>query len=257
MTNFRKVSALAFGMGLVSFSAHASFTANDIYLGFNQSSASSDYLIDLGQPGTAGVGGSSVVNLNSAFSLTLFNSTFASGPTGVSVGAVGGQSQFPSSYDLYVTSLRVGGAGNPALAGSDLSGFNHSQGTIANAVSAITGVAFPSVGSGVADSGKSWTADVSPTFTVSSFYGNSGIDPSSAINGTGVIHEDLWKTTANSAYSYQGYFTFDLSGGSPNLTFTPSAAAVPEPSTFGLFALAGFLSFVSFRAFKRRHEATL
>lgn len=239
MTNFLKAATVAAGLGFVSIAAQAAFTANDLYLGFTSAGASGDYLIDLGQPGTIGVGGSSVFNLTGNFSLSLFNATFTSGPTGVNMGVVGGRNQFPSSYNIYATTLRSSGPGNPAFAGSDLSPFNHSQGTIGNAVSALSTVPFPIAGNGVVDANKSWSANVSPTFTAGSFYGASGIDPNSAIGATGILYEDLWTATSSSAYSYLGYFTMDFSGSSPELTFTPSATPVPEPGTVPLIAIAG------------------
>jgi hypothetical protein len=225
MKRLTKAGVLAVGVALASQAAQAQFTANDLYLGFTQSSASSDYLIDLGQPGVVGVGGSSVVNLSSDFSMSLFTSIFTGGATGVSMGVVGGQSHFPSSYDLFAT----------APIGSNLSGVNHSQSTIASAEADLTVLPFPTAGSGVADSTKSWNANVSPTFTASTFYGASGIEPDSAIDNTGIINEGLWEATPTSAYSYLGYFTLDTTGGNPSLTFTPSA--VPEPNTY---ALGGF-----------------
>ena len=56
-----KVAATIF-FGTASCRLPAGFTINDLYLGFTQSSAASDYIIDLGQPGTVGLGGSSVVD---------------------------------------------------------------------------------------------------------------------------------------------------------------------------------------------------
>lgn len=250
MKNFWKASMLAAAVGLISQSAHAAITANDIYLGFYSSGASGDYLIDLGQAGSIGVGGASTVNLSSTLSMSLFNSTFTSGFTGVSMGAVGGQSTFPSSYDLYTTTLRIGGSGTAAVAGSDLSGQNHSQGTISAAYSTLTGVAFPTAGNGVVDTTKSWQANVSPTFTAGSFYGTSGINPSSAFDGTGVLYEDLWKATPNNAYSYLGYFTMDANNG--NLAFTP-AAAVPEPGSLSLFAVGAVAWFALTRKLNRKN----
>jgi hypothetical protein len=156
------------------------------------------------------------------------------------MGVVGGQNQFPSSYNIYATALRSIGSANPAVAGSDLTGFNHSQTTIGNAVSALTSVPFPTAGNGSVDSGKLWSANVSPTFTAGSFYGASGINPSSAIDNSGVLYEDLWKATSTSGYTYLGFFTLDLSGSSQQLSFTPSTvSAVPEPGTVPLIAVAG------------------
>ena len=137
------------------------------------------------------------------------------------------------------------------MAGSDLSPFNHSQSTIANSVSALTAVAFPTAGNGAVDAGKSWSANVTP-LTANSFYGASGINPSSTFDGTGVLYEDLWKATPNNSYTYLGYLTMDLSGSSGQLTFTPSALAVPEPGPISLCALAG-LSFLA-RKLSRRNK---
>jgi len=248
MKTFWKASLLL-ALGLISRPAHAAITANDIYLGFYSSGASGNYLIDVGQPGTVGIGGSSVVNLSGDFSLSLFNSTFT-GFSGVSMGGVGGQSQFPSSYDLYSTALRVGGAGVPTVAGSDLSGFNHSQSTIANAYSTLTGVAFPTAGNGSVDASKSWQANVSPTFTANSFYGASGINPSSTFDGTGILYEDLWKATPSSSYTYLGFFTMDANQGA--LSFTP-VGAVPEPNSVQLFAVGAVAWFALARKLNRKN----
>lgn len=240
---------LAAAVGLVSQSTQAATTANDIYLGFYSSGASGDYLIDLGQPGTFGVGGSSIVNLSGDFSMSLFNSTFASGFTGVSMGAVGGQSTFPSSYDLYTTAFRTGGTGIPGTAGSDLTGVNHSQSTISTAYSTLTSVAFPTAGNGIVDANKSWQANISPTFSANSFYGASGVDPSSAFDGTGVLYEDLWKATPTS-YTYLGYFTMDANQG--NLSFTP-VASVPEPGSLSLLAAGAVAWLALARKLKRKN----
>jgi hypothetical protein len=254
MTTFFKASVLAAVVGMSALSAEAAFTANDLYLGFSSAGASGDYLINLGQPGSIGVGGSSVFNLSGDFSLSLFNATFTSGPTGVSMGVVGGQNQFPSSYNIYATTLRSGGAGNPAVAGSDLSPFNHSQGTIGNAVSALSTVPFPTSGNGTVDANKTWTANVSPTLTAGSFYGASGVDPDSTIGATGILYEDLWKATSTSTYAYLGYFTMDLSDATPDLTFTPAAAPVPEPGMGSLVAIAGLSWLVLARKLSRKNK---
>jgi hypothetical protein len=250
MKNFWKASMLAAAIGLISQFTHAATTANDIYLGFYSSGASGDYLIDLGQPGVVGIGGSSIVNLSGDFSMTMFNSTFTSGFTGVSMGAVGGQSTFPSSYDLYATTFRTGGAGIPGVAGSDLTGANHSQSTLSTAYSTLTGVAFPTAGNGIVDANKSWQANVSPTFSAGSFYGASGVNPSSAFDGTGVLYEDLWKATPTS-YTYLGYITMDANQG--DLTFTP-VANVPEPGSLSLFAVGGVAWFALARKLNRKNN---
>ena len=53
-------------------------------------------------------------------------------------------------------------------------------------------------------------------------------------------------------FIYKGYFTLDLTGGSPSLTFTPQAA--PEPTVLGLLGGAGLL-LLSFRhRFNRKNS---
>lgn len=253
MNQITKAVVLAAGLSVVSMTSQAAFTANDIYLGFSSASASSDYLVNLGSASSIGVGGSSVVDLSANVSLSLFNSTFVSGPSGVNVGAVGGQAQFPSSYSIFATSLRVGGAGIPSVAGSDLSGFNHSQSVISSAVSDLSQVAFPTEGNGVADAGKSWSAHVT-TLNIGSFYGDSGVNPASAMGASGAIFEDLWGATAGSAYSYLGYFTLDLGGSQASLSFTPSAAPVPEPTSGALLCVGGLVGLYALRNYNHNRK---
>ena len=145
------------------------------------------------------------------------------------MGVVGGQNQFPSSYDLYAT----------APIGSDLSGITLTATTIGFAEGALTRItSFPTVGGGIMDSNKLWTANV-PTLTANDFYGASGINPDSAIDGSGIINEGLWEATP-SGTSYLGYFTLDTTGDSPSLTFT-SIQVVPEPTTVALLVGGGLL----------------
>jgi hypothetical protein len=250
MKQFTKAAILAMGVVLASQAAKASFTANDLYLGFSSASASADYLIDLGQPDGVGIGGSTPVYLSGDLSASLFNSAFASGPLGVNMGVVGGQNQFPSSYDLYATALRVGGPGDATVAGSDLSGFSHSAVAIGNAEVTLTGNPFPTAGNGAVDPSKSWTANIAPTFTSSSFYGASGINPNSAIDSSNVLYEDLWNSTPNNPFTYLGYFTLDVSGADPILSFTPSTVAVPEPTSAALMTGAGLMLLILQRRMK-------
>jgi hypothetical protein len=208
------------GAVLASQAAQAAFTANDLYLGFNQTSKN-DYLIDLGQ--ASGIlGQSTVVDLSSYFSLSTFDSVFTSGATGVSMGVVGGKNAFPSSGNIIYATSPVG---------ADMSGLSHSASTIGNAISDLSAAALPAAGSGAEDATLSWTSLVSPTYAPGSFYGDSGVNPSSAIDGTGVLTEGLWMATPGSGYTYQGFFTLDTgASASPSLTFT-SVQAAPEPTT--------------------------
>src|SRR6516162_11394118 len=93
---------IALASASVAQVARAGFTVNDLYLGFTQSSAQSDYIIDLGQPSTVGVGGSTVVDLSSDFSFATFNSIFTGVPVGVTVAVVGGDNVF-GQFAVYTT----------------------------------------------------------------------------------------------------------------------------------------------------------
>ena len=231
---------------VVSPSAFAqTFTANDLYLGFENfnGGATEDYIIDLGQ--AAGItGSSSAVNLSGDFSLSDFNAVLG-GSASLNAGVVGGSQYNPPGWDIYATQLRVGGAGTPSLPGSDESGNTFYEAQISTSIAPLSNLNAPTAGHGLLDASLSWTdyVEPAPNQSLQSFYANSGINPSSAIGSGGVLYEDLWGATATytqgSAFRYLGYFTLDLSGGSPSLTFTPQA--VPEPTVLGLLGGAGLL----------------
>jgi hypothetical protein len=149
------------------------------------------------------------------------------------MGVVGGNNHPPSSgYDIYAT----------APLGYDLSGSSITSGGISSSVSDLTSIPFPTASSGVGDSTKSWSAFVDK-LAAGSFYGDSGIDPDSAIGSSGIINEGLWEATPTSNYTYLGYFTLDTTGGSPSLSFT-SIQAVPEPASASVLGGGALLLWV-------------
>ncbi|HUA39535.1 MAG TPA: PEP-CTERM sorting domain-containing protein, partial [Candidatus Sulfopaludibacter sp.] len=147
---------------------------------------------------------------------------------------------------------RTSNLGNPALAGSSAPAGLTKQSVDNGTESALSQLVGPTAGTGLLDSSKSWEAYVEPTFTTASFYGNAGFNPDSAVSPSTVLYEDLWETSdagdprgsSGQPYDYIGYFTLDLTGSSPSLTFTPQA--VPEPTVLGLLGGAGLL-LLSFR----------
>ncbi len=204
---------------------------NYLYMGFQNAGGggTQDYVINLG-PASGIVGGASVVTLSSDFSITDFNAVLKSSSS--LYGGVVGGSNAGSPSDIYVTQLRTGGPGNPATPGSTLSAtLSRSQDNIA--YSDLTALNTPSTtGSGILDTSKTWEtyveAQPNPQ-AYGSFWSDSGENPDSTINKTTVLYEDLYYTS-NSSFSgsqpfvYEGYFTLNLTGGSPVLTFTPKGA---------------------------------
>jgi hypothetical protein len=149
------------------------------------------------------------------------------------MGVVGGQNQFPSSYDLYMT----------APLGYDLSSVTLSSSSIGLAEGSITRITtLPASGSGVEDATKLWSANI-PTLSANDFYGASGVNPDVAIGESGILEEGLWEATPNNAADYLGYFTLDTTGGSPSLTFT-SIQAVPEPAPASILGGGALLLWV-------------
>jgi hypothetical protein len=230
MNKFTKFALAAVFSAVFSQVAHAAFTTNDLYLGFNLSSAQGDYIIDLGQATTSvGVGGSTVVDLSTKFHLATFNTIFASSTTGVGVAVVGGNNSAVTGYNIYATQIRVGGAGNPSVPGSSLSGQSHSSTQIGTAATTLTGNPWPTAGNDTNDATKSYTAKVGPAQNSSDFYGKCGVNPFGTFGSPAVVYLDLYYASPTVAYTYKGYFTFDLSTGTPHLTFTPGTAAGSNP----------------------------
>jgi hypothetical protein len=240
--------AAAFFVGAVmaSQSAHAQFVANDLYMGFENAGGggTADYIINLGSASslTSLIGTSETVNLSSDFSTADFSSASLQGtsPSSILGGVVGG-SNANNPADVFLTELRLGGAGIAGVAGSTApGGLSRSQDD--NAFSDLTTLDSPAAGTGVLDSTKSWESSVEPTFTANSFYGATGVNPDSLVSTSSILYEDLWETSSSSLsgtkpFTYEGYFALNLTGSSPSLTFT----AAPEPSSYLISGAGGLL----------------
>jgi len=219
------------GVFMAGQSTFAQAIANDLYMGFqNQAGGGTeDYIINLG-PASGIVGGSSVVTLSSDFSSGDFNAVL--GTSSSLFGGVVGASNAGNPSDVYATQLRTGGAGTPSVPGSTApAGLSKTDDN--TAFSKLATLFSPAAGTGGLDTSKSWESDVEPTFTTASFYGVTGVNPDSVVSKTNVLYEDLWYTSSSSLtggpqpFVYEGYFTLNLTGGSPVLTFTPKG--VPGP----------------------------
>jgi hypothetical protein len=256
MKKLTTAALLVGGAILASPSAFAqTFVQNDLYLGFQNSAGggTADYIINLGAASDF-VGQSSVIDRSSDFSMSLFNDPSLQGTSAqIFGGVVGGENYSSGGGTAYIfaTQLRTSNIGNPAVAGSSLNVFA-TQAQDNSAESALSQLNAPDAGSGLLDSTKSWEAYVEPTATPSTFYGTLPVNPDSAVSTSSVLYEDLWETSDSGdvrgsqgqPFQYVGYFTLDLTGGSPSLTFTPQA--VPEPTVLSLLGGAGLL-LLSFR----------
>jgi hypothetical protein len=175
-----------------------------------------------------------------------FSTLFGTG-NGANLSVIGGLNTL-NKGNVYGTQTRVGGAGTAATPGSSVS-INVPSGNLTGAAGTLTALgAFPTTaGAYVSDSTKSFSGAVNPA-GANNYVAKSGLNPNAAI-GSSEVYADLWEVlgssgTQTAADVYEGYFTFDDSGSSPVLTFTPAdvtTTSVPEPTTYGLIAGAGLL----------------
>jgi hypothetical protein len=219
--------------------AQAGITPNDLYLGFVDSSSSSDYLINLGLNSSL-IGGTSQINLSGDFSSSTYNSIFTSGT--VEAGVVGFASGFPT-VTTYVTQPRVGTDG-PATADSTLNGTAVTKGTISTANGWISGnTTWPTADTSFVDGSKTFTSSVGlSSGTPNTYSSQSGTVPFTTADGNGNFTLDLYTASAgNSAgsYVYEGFLTINQAA--DTMTFDPATEATPEPTTFALLGCAGVL----------------
>ncbi|MGH7992449.1 MAG: hypothetical protein ACREDQ_02960 [Limisphaerales bacterium] len=228
-------AAIAIGGALMvcpSGFAQVSLISDDLYMGFeNQTGGgTADYIINLG-PASGILGSSSVVTLSGDFSLSSFNSVLGSSSS-MFGGVVAASNGNPPN--LYATQLRGGGAGIPSVPGSTSPGTFY-KGDILLGYSDLSQLFhLPAAGAGVLDTSKSWENFVEPANANGTFYGDMGFSPDSPVGTNSVLYEDLWYVSNNSQttkipLTYLGYFTLNLTGGSPSLTFT--STNVPAPLT--------------------------
>ena len=256
MKRFTKTAMLGAAVGavLVSQSAQAQFTVNDLYLGFTKSTASSDIIIDLGQASSL-IADASVKDLSVDLGgLSTFNSTFSSSANGVAMAVIGGNNNNTvNPFGLFATQFRnttTGPLNTPSVAGSSLSTKSTSSAAMSGGANVVGGLAaggLPTAGNSLSDPNKTYfAAEQNGSGT---FVGKTGINPTGtgttamSIGSTGVLYEDLYAAVQGGKYTYEGFFTFNY--GNDLLTFTPNpnvvTAAVPEPGTYGVIAAAGLL----------------
>ena len=203
---------------------------NDLVMGFqNQAGGGTqDYIINLG-PATNIIGQATVVDLSGDFSRTDFNAVLGSSSS-MYGGVLGAQNSSTATAYIYATQLRSGGAGTPSTPGSDLTGEYMDRSDINKVFSDISTLFTPAEGTGGLDTGKTWESLIDPpvnetTGQEAPFYQDSGVEPDAAVSTNTVLYEDLWtasssKNSQENPWTYVGYFTLDLTGANPKLTFT-------------------------------------
>jgi hypothetical protein len=246
MKKLTTAALLVGGAMLASQSAFAqpTFVNGDLYLGFqNQNGGgSSDYIINLGAASGI-VSQSSVVDLSGDISSSLFNAPSLQGTSPQILWGVVGANNAGNPSQVWGTLLRTSNIGTPALAGSSAPGGLSTAGDTIVAQQ-LSNLIAPPAGTGVLDGSKTWENYVEPALSIHSFWGNTGFNPDSSVDTSTVLYEDLWGTSDSSSrgtqpFNYMGYFTLDLTGPSPSLTFTPQA--VPEPTVLDLLGGVGLL----------------
>ncbi len=268
-----KTAIVAAGAALAVQGAFAA--GNDLFLSLNNNSGSgtTEFTVDLGSLSSF-QSGTSQVDLSSFMST--FNTYASAGVPGLNVGVAGGLGGQGGVLNqglgnlVYTTTLRSSNIGQPAVSGSSGPSVAASKATISSAAAVVGGtgmVTGPNVSTTDSSNG-SFTANIAKVAgsdpTDFGTAGNNfskdlgGANPLQGMTGSSIVL-DLWKNTVTSAagngtvsgWIYEGNFTLDLSGAEPTLIFD-AASAVPEPSTYGLFAGAGLLALSLRRQFRRK-----
>jgi hypothetical protein len=252
MSNLTTAALLVGGAILACQSAFGQAIANDLYFGFqNQAGGGTeDYIINLGKASGI-VGKSTVVDLSSDFSISDFDAVLGSS-TSMFGGVIGAASSTVNggTGDVYATQLRSG-VGIPSVAGSTAPGAV-SRATDNGAYSDLGTLYSPASGAGGLDPNTTWENLVEPTFTAGSFYGITGVNPDSSVSASAILYEDLWESSSSSLsgtrpFAYLGYFTLDLTGANPKLTFTSTnvTASLSPPRVITVTKNGGTVTVVS------------
>jgi hypothetical protein len=240
-----KMAALVL-LGLAGISTVKASTT-DLLLGFNDAAgpnaAQNDYVIDLGLSGTSLIADAlaspnSTYNLSSTFSSSTFTGAFdgnggdANYLNDVAAGVVGG----------------ITGAANPKyLFQTDLIGNTPAAIHSGQFNDAAASAQSPAIGQYASASTSGWSAYVaaSPTSPGTLVSGDDVADQTGNPLGqlsSGDLSLALWEDTRTGTSTIGGWVdegTFNINVDTDTISFT--AAAVPEPATYGLFSGVGLL----------------
>src|SRR5581483_9153546 len=239
-----KTTKLAFscatGAVLAMNTAQAQAPAGDLVLGFTSSSATADYVVDLGSLASLMSAGG-VSHLGGTINLGQFGTGGAPSIGSMNVGVMFGSSAAQKGDYAGLSQLRAGG--NPA--GTETTPATPSSGNFVTQAGTDAASFLLGLPSNTAQFSTTVQGDPIPAGTFANIL---GLTPLQAMPGT-TISLDLFettrlapsgRTTPASAYAYEGTLDINLSGPNAVVDFTP-AAAVPEPTSLSLLTGAGAL----------------
>jgi hypothetical protein len=246
MKEITKLAVVSATTALLATSVASAQTApaGDLILGFTSSSATADYVVDLGSLASL-ISAGGVSHLGGNVDLAQFGAGGAPSIGNMNVGVMFGSSAAQTGDYAGVSQVRAGGnasgtAGTEPAPGTPTSGnFVTQAGT--DAASLLLGLP--------ANTAQFSTTIQGDPISAGTFANTLGVTPLQAMPGT-TISLDLFETTRlapvgrgtpASAFTYEGTLDIDFSvPNNPVVDFT-SVAAVPEPSTLSLLAGAGLL----------------
>jgi hypothetical protein len=240
MNNITKMAVVSAAVVLAAQAAQAQIPAGDLVLGFSSTAAgvTQDYIVDLGAlPTTAS-------SLGGAVNFSQFGTGGAPSIGNMNVGVLFGKGNASTGDFAGYSVLRTG---NNA---SGVQGTESTPATLATG-NVITSAALDaqSMVAGLIPQGNQFSMLTQSSGTAGTFANNMSANPLTSMPGT-TISLDLFeatrlaqsgRSTPASAFTYEGTLNIDLTGPNAVVDFVPVAAAVPEPSTYGLIAGAGLL----------------
>jgi uncharacterized membrane protein YuzA (DUF378 family) len=252
------------GLALLAWSASAQviqYNTGDLILDFSESGYS-DLEVDIGSLATLtseaqNAGGTYQIGGNAYNISSQLLGNFGGSASGVSFAVIGaaGVTGAPDYLSLKRS--------NPAVENSIPNGWTASHGNailsqilgVANGLTTYSGnnPADPVGNTATAvlvPSSSSQSAQYVDSFTYhrSGLTGQTGVNLINTLSGSSAVSDLFtYPESSSTPATFDGYFTFDTDG---SLNF--SIAAVPEPTTYGLFAGAGLLVFSLRNQFKRR-----